>query len=225
MPQVHERPSSPSPGDDPGASLREALANHALAQPSSDYHQASRSHIFYVPWLEPFGARGFGDFPDEAYGQLKEAVRLKLGRASLEDLRFWDECRTRSARQDERTAAATALEPGASRQIGLSSPSSFQEYLRSRAGRLGLSLNRLCDRTLDDGVPRLEAELTEQGPARLDALDASVSRIMEARFHGAPTKWCILVSRGTKARLQILAREFDRSVARLTLGVLMEATI
>jgi len=225
MPHVGERRSSPAPSEDVGARLREALGNHALAQPSSDYHQASRSHIFYVPWLEPFGAKGFGDFPDEAYSQLREAVKLKLAGATVEDLQFWEQCRTRTALQNERTAAAAALEQGTSRQIGLSSPSSFQEYLRSRADGLGIPLNRFCDRTLGEGVPRLEADVAEQGQARLDVLDERVGRIMESRFQGEPTKWCILVSRGTKARLQILAREFDRSVARLTLGVLTEAAL
>ncbi len=56
------------------------------------YHQASKSHIFYVPWMVPYGARGIGSFPDEASKMCMANVCDMLNNASERDMDLWIKC-------------------------------------------------------------------------------------------------------------------------------------
>lgn len=69
--------------------LRAEVVKLALDHPQSDRHAASRSHIVFASWMEPFGAKGIGNFPDEAFVNYRLCVEAMVETASKRDLEMW----------------------------------------------------------------------------------------------------------------------------------------
>src|SRR5262245_28288806 len=105
--------------DDDGNELRAKVRQLALDHPLTDRHASSRTHIFYAPWMEPFGAKGFGKFPDEAFAHYRTSVEELVRTASTRDLQLWlekfDSLMHSQRREREEVETAVSVSP----QIGM----------------------------------------------------------------------------------------------------------
>jgi predicted HicB family RNase H-like nuclease len=199
------------------AELRRRLEERALSRPRSDFHVASRTHLFFAPWFVPFGAKGVGDFPDEAFIQFRESVRKLLASASLDDLRLWQlmaEQADEHADNYQRTVSTSDT-----RQIGLSVPKSFKALVERRANAMHDSLNQFCERTLETGLQEMLIEISRGLVRSRSDLDPSRLRLAE-KFNGESISFNVRISRDLKNRLTIAARTIEAPIATLSLALL-----
>jgi hypothetical protein len=174
--------------------------------------------------MEPFGARGVGNFPDEAFAQYRTSVEQLVRDASERDLRFWLEKYQEVSLNEGRVREEAELAPNVSRQIGMYTDRRFYDVIRNAAeGSRHRSLNAFCEAVLTEGMDRLRQLEAQRGRSVIDAL-------LE-RFRSATTEpgdahpWSITVSAPLKARLVLFARGHDVKVphiARLIFGSLPE---
>lgn len=131
--------------------LRSTLRVLALSHPESFYHEASGTHIFYQPWLSPFGVRGVGDFADEAHLNLCQKVDAILLKASASDLIRWKQ------RADEHTQSEPQLDPYP--------PVTVRERFRvwpPEVTNADTSLDRIATNTLAEVLRELHPPLTSE---------------------------------------------------------------
>ncbi len=53
------------------------------------WHKESKSHIIFAPWTAPFGAKGIGNFADQAFKNYLNCVDEMIAKATERDLNTW----------------------------------------------------------------------------------------------------------------------------------------
>lgn len=70
-------------------SMREAIRHTARVEAKHDFHSPSRTHVVWCLGVGRGGAKGFGDFADEARRQFETRLEALIERATVGDLERW----------------------------------------------------------------------------------------------------------------------------------------
>jgi len=203
--------------NDDGEDLRAEVRQLALDHPSTDRHASSRTHIFYAPWMEPFGAKGFGNFPDEAFAQYRTSVEELVRTASKRDLHLWLEKFAALMHNERREREEVETAASVSPQIGMYTSQRMHDVIRDAVERLHYaSLNACCEALLIQGLDRFQETEAKHGSA---PITSTIERFGSAAIAHDAARWTIAVSTRTKARLVLFARAHDVKVPAIARAI------
>jgi len=175
-----------------------------------DYHQPSNTHIAFCMAIGRQGIKGFGHTSDSAFERFVEALSNEVKEAPEEELKYWSRrCQAEVSVTNKQRKISELVRTPLSGQIGMAVSAKVAEWLSNEVRNTGCSRNQLVTDLLIKGAKELELRLES------DSSDAIIREI-EAKSGSGENEWSQRVPADLQARLILLSRRFNVSVAVLS---------
>ncbi len=203
--------------------LKDEITTAAAALLRNHFHEASGTYIVHLPGIGPFGVKGFGNFPDEAFSSFRCSLRLTLEDASEDLLDAWShtiDLARRRRRNEERVSVATLSCSG---RIAVNAPKRLHEQLNVLASRRGLAYSKYCSELIARNLGRIDEALETTAPATVREELVAEQQSMRSRFGSKKTQRSVHIDRLDHARLLVLAQELSIKPSDLVRSIMFFA--
>lgn len=199
------------------SNLKEKLLHFARKNVNLDYHELSNTHIAYCMAIGRQGVKGFGHTADIAFDRFMQQLGETVSDAPSTELSYWSKrCDLAMNAALKRAELENLTRESLSGQIGMSVPAVVQKAVSENAQKLHISRNQLVTDLLSGGYERLEKRL-ENEPSK------TLREEIKRQSGKGEESWSQHVTPDLQARLMLLARRFEISVAMLSRYLLVKS--